>query len=255
MENIYITHNAKTGSEKPNFYKDKENRCPFCERHNVLPESVLDEDGPIFLIKNRYPVIPETDPTVLIENDTCKDQFHTYKKEHLEQLFLFADKNWKKYLNGDYQSVMFLKNYGPYSGGSVLHPHMQIIGYKKTNIEKNIKDEDFEGILVEEKEGVALNLSTKPRTEFYEFNVIGKSITEEKFRTYVQIATKFILEKINKRYESYNIFFYKRKEKTVAKIISRGPGSPFLAGYLVSQLPNNLEEVANDLKEYIETKS
>lgn len=54
-----------------------------------------------------------------------------YTKEHMRSLINFGVKKWM-YMDktGEFKSVIFYKNHGIYSGGSIKHPHMQIVGLK-----------------------------------------------------------------------------------------------------------------------------
>ena len=74
--------------------------------------------------------------------------------------------------SGEYASVLFFKNHGPMSGGSLRHPHMQIIGLNEMDVNENVKLEQFEGVTIAQNEHVTFNLSVKPRMGFFEFNVI-----------------------------------------------------------------------------------
>ena len=119
--------------------------CPFCSRH--LLEEILDEDGSILLVKNKYPVLEDTFQTVLVETDDCLSELSLYPKEHLYRVLRFGIRNWFAMIqSGEYASVLFFKNHGPYSGGTIRHPHMQIVGLKHYDYHKNFSPDQFKGI-------------------------------------------------------------------------------------------------------------
>jgi hypothetical protein len=66
--------------------------CPFCARH--LLAEILDEDGSILLVKNKYPVLENTFQTVLIETDDCLSELSLYPREHLHRVLNFGIRNW-----------------------------------------------------------------------------------------------------------------------------------------------------------------
>ena len=55
-----------------------------------------------------------------------------------------------------YRSVILFKNHGPYSGGSISHPHLQIIGMKEVDYHQNITMANFEGTNAFTHNGVEL---------------------------------------------------------------------------------------------------
>jgi galactose-1-phosphate uridylyltransferase len=51
-------------------------------------------------------------------------------------------------LRKDFKSVILFKNHGPLSGGTIRHPHMQIVGLEQVDYKENIKFECFEGATI-----------------------------------------------------------------------------------------------------------
>lgn len=151
--------------------------------------------------------------------------------------------------SGKYESVIFFKNYGPLSGGTIAHPHMQIIGLNDLNYKENILPEVFNGLIIKQSDEVLFTLSTKPRVGFYEFNIkMPDDGYREAFGHYLQTAVHYILNHFPFKASSYNIFFHHLGRHIYAKIIPRFVTTPIYIGYGIPQVPNNLEWMAEELK-------
>lgn len=243
----HLSFRTDIGVQKPESIRNKNTRCPFCARDELT--GIIDTEDSIILLKNKFPVLEEADQTVLIETDDCLSELSSYSKEHLIKLFTFAFKHWKRMEeSGDYRSVLFFKNHGPLSGGSIAHPHMQIVGLKSVDYMENVSPTQFEGLEIQGNNGVSFSLATKPKVGFYEFNV--RMTSEEQidtFATYTQIAVHYILNEFPFRANSYNLFFYKFNGAIYVKIVPRFVTTPLYIGYSIPQVPNNLEWMKDDL--------
>ncbi|MFC4799939.1 DUF4931 domain-containing protein [Neobacillus sp. GCM10023253] len=248
MENKHLYFNTSIGVKKPENYRNKEQACPFCAREELT--DLIEVDGPIILLKNKYPVLENAYQTVLIETDDCHAELSTYSKEHLHRLIRFGLKHWLDMEeSGGFKSVIFFKNHGPLSGGTLAHPHMQIIGLNDLDYKEKVEPEMFEGILIAEENGVRFTLSTKPRVGFYEFNVeMPEFGYQERFSEYMQMAAHYILHHFPFRATSYNIFFHHLDGKIYAKVVPRFVTTPLYIGYGLPQVPNNLNWMADELK-------
>lgn len=248
MENKHLHFNTSIGVKKPENIRNKAQACPFCERGQLT--GLIATDGPIILLKNKYPVLENAYQTVLIETDDCHAELSTYSKEHLHRLVRFGIKHWLEMEEtGNYRSVIFFKNHGPLSGGTLAHPHMQIIGLHDLDYKEKASPEMFQGIVLDEGEGARMNLSTKPRVGFYEFNIeMSDSSYLERFAEYLQIAVHYILNHFPFKANSYNVFFHHLDRKIYAKVVPRFVTTPLYIGYGLPQVPNNLEWMAEELK-------
>lgn len=248
MENKHLHFNTAIGVKKPENYRNKEQACPFCAREELT--DLIEIDGPIILLKNKYPVLQHAYQTVLIETDDCHAELSTYPIEHLHRLIRFGLKHWLEMeQSGRYQSVIFFKNHGPLSGGTISHPHMQIIGLNDIDYKEKVEPEMFEGIVLAEEDGVSFTLSTKPRVGFYEFNVEMDDFGyKERFSEYLQTAVHYILNHFPFRASSYNVFFHHINKKIYAKVVPRFVTTPLYIGYGLPQVPNNLDWMAGELK-------
>lgn len=248
MSDSHLFFNTEIGAQKPNSIRNKNIRCPFCARDQLT--DIIDTEGSIILLKNKYPVLENAFQTVIIETDECMSELSLYSKEHLVKLFSFAIGHWLSMEKSDeYKSVIFFKNHGPLSGGSIAHPHMQIIGLKTIDYLQNISIETFQGITIHETDDVTFALSTRPKVGFYEFFVsLEKMESLPSFASYIQLAVHYILNHFPFKANSYNLFFYHIGEKIYGKIIPRFITTPLYIGYSLPQIPSNLEWMAEDVK-------
>lgn len=248
MKNSHLHFNTSIGVKKPESIRNKTAACPFCARDELV--DLIEVDGPIILLKNKYPVLENAYQTVLIETDDCQGELSTYEPSHLHRLLKFGIRHWLQMdQTKQYESVIFFKNHGPLSGGTIAHPHMQIVGLHDINYKEKVSDEIFEGITIEEKDNVRFTLSTKPKVGFYEFNVeMADNIYIEAFGEFIQIAVHYILNNFPFRANSYNLFFHHYNGKIYAKTVPRFITTPLYIGYGIPQVPNNLHWMADDLK-------
>lgn len=252
---------------KPNTVSDQSATCcPFCKRELIkLENNVLAEEKGRLLIENKFPVLSNCYQTVFVESYGCHDDLSNYSKDNLYTVLQFGLVQWLKMSeNPTFQSVLYIKNHGRYSGASIHHPHMQIIGLKDIDYRESIQLDQFEGIPIGMKNSFEWNISTHPSSEFYEFNT---SISKKQFQDYlnginsepfhsfanaIQNTVHYILNVLNPNFRSYNLAFYEFEDRIYAKIISRGFGngavnSVFVLAYNISQTPNNLKDIAEEV--------
>lgn len=247
-EKKYLVFNTSIGKNKPENIVNVDAGCPFCDREHLT--DILASDGPIILIKNKYPVLIDTLQTVLIETDECNTDLSLYSKDHLYRLIRFGVEKWQEMSqSGEFASVIFYKNHGPYSGGTIRHPHMQIVGLKEIDYTKNIDVESFRGTIIHQKNGVELNLSHKPRNGFFEFNVLLSELKYlNQMADYIQLVTHYLLHHFHKNCKSYNLFFYKIDNQILVKILPRFVTSPLFIGYSIPQISTRAAEVVKEIQ-------
>jgi ATP adenylyltransferase/5',5'''-P-1,P-4-tetraphosphate phosphorylase II len=245
----HIEFNLNIGKQKPESIINTTTKCPFCDRESL--EGIIAADGPILLVKNKYPVLQDTVQTVLIETDECTSELSLYPKEHLYRVFRFGIDNWQQMeREGHYKSVIFFKNHGPFSGGTIRHPHMQIIGLNTIDYMDSVYPEHFEGLVIHKDAEIELNLSTKPRVGFFEFNAILSDLTQlNRLADDVQSVTRYILGNFHRNCNSYNLFFYKLDHAIAVKIMPRFVTSPLFIGFAIPQVSSRLEDVVLDFQE------
>ncbi|MDD3114311.1 MAG: DUF4931 domain-containing protein [Anaerovibrio sp.] len=268
-----IDFNIAVGKHKPRTFQGMPNQssCPFCDVKNLT--GILATEGNIILLKNKYNVMEPSDQLVLIETDQCRSDIPEYSREHMRRLVRFGLSHWLTMVNsGDYQSVVFFKNFGPLSGGTLRHPHMQIIGFPKINPALMYEPEEFQGVPVITQNGVEVNISTQPRVGFTEINLnltaaaysSKVAFAEEKVQSpaplplpgamdtladYIQGAVAFLKEIHQRENFSYNLFFYIYQGRVHVRLMPRYPTSPLFIGYSIHLNPTNREQTAKQLRE------
>ncbi|MFP7487292.1 DUF4931 domain-containing protein [Priestia filamentosa] len=249
----YIPFKTNTAKQKPNTLINQQHKCPFCDRETLVKEqNSLKQTKDFLIVENKFPVMEGSFATVLIEHLSCDEHIGTYSVEYLTELLNFAIDYCKELEStAKYQSVAFFKNHGIFSGGSIKHPHMQIVGFESLDYKVDINPNNFVGASVIENDLVDWNVSSFPRAEGYEFNIIIKDTKRIDVLAFlIQKTVQFILESLNTKYQCYNLAFFFEDDSITVKVISRGPTSVLLLGFEIHQTPDNLEEVAHRLKEY-----
>lgn len=243
-----IRFNTTIGKQKPENIIHNDAACPFCDVENLT--DILDTDGDIILLKNKYNVIETADQFVIIEGKECRADMPDYSKEHMHRLIRMGLRHWMSMLNsGKYMDVLFFKNYGPLSGGTIRHPHMQLIGFPVIDGSLFFHPEELQGLVIDKRENVELNISTSPRIGFGELNIVPEiGSNPDIIADYIQIAVDYLMHHFHKRCTSYNIFFYHKGKQIFVKLLPRLATSPYFIGYNIHLLPTNVEQLAKEMK-------
>ena len=154
-----------------------------------------------------------------------------------------------------FTSVLFFKNYGPMSGGSIYHPHSQIIGLEDYDYREDIHKEHFEGWIIYEEDGLRITLSNRPIHGFFEFNMrFDPQLDTSILAKYLQRTLRYVLEGFSKYAKSYNLFFYDINDGYhYLKIVPRYITSPLFIGYGISQVCHETRalEVIRHIQPYL----
>ena len=249
-EDKYLVFLNDVNKDKPNeFHMINMKECPFCNRDKLT--DIIDEKGPFMLLKNKYPTIKDTYQLVIIETYKCGNDMGSYSEEYMKELIEFSVRHWLKIENsGEYTSVIFYKNHGPRSGGSLKHPHMQIVGLKDIDYRLRIKWSYFEGIEIHKTNNCLVNLSHKPFNGFTEFNILIDDclFALDELSTNLRKIVHYLLNDYFVKCDSFNIFFYHLNGKIICKVTPRFTSSPLLLGYGIRQISSCEQEIADKLK-------
>ena len=208
--------NTNIGRQKPENIVHSEAACPFCEPDKLT--GIIETDGDIILLKNKYNVLEGADQFVLIEGSECWADMPDYTPERMHRLIAFGMRHWERLRrSGKYEAVLFFKNYGHYSGGTIRHPHMQLVGFPHLQTQLLFRRSDFEGLT-------------------------------DTIADYIQIAVDFLMHRFHRRLDSYNIFFYNNGEEIFVKVLPRFATSPMFVGYNIRLVPSNLEEMCTRIR-------
>lgn len=235
---------------KPQHLGSEKAGCPFCDY--AEEDNILRKEGNHLWVLNKYQTLRDTFQTIIIEHPDHNKDISTYTIEENRKLFAFAFDCWAKTkADPQFKSVLFYKNHGPLSGGSLKHPHMQIVGLKEIDGEAQIQSENFEGITVLSEKNVEINFSSMPVMGFLEINLLVDVKAVDAINCladYVQKTVKYILNTYHHgRCESYNLFLFEREGKYIVKLTPRFIVSPYFVGYKLTQ--NFTEEHLLLLKE------
>ena len=250
-----IKFDTDIGSTKPVNIFNNENYCPFCDVEHLT--DIIDTDGDIIFLKNKYNVVKDADQFVLIEGRECFSDMPDYTKGHMRRVIKMGLKHWRRLLKcGKYQEVLFFKNFGPMSGGTIRHPHMQLVGFPKLKSELLFFPEELRGVVVKDQNGVEMNISNCPRIGFGEINIVPQLEGDiDTFADFIKIGVDYLTHFFRKNLTSYNIFFYHRNEQIYVKLVPRFATSPYFVGYNIRFLPNNIESIAQEIREiYFDNK-
>lgn len=244
-----IKFNTDIGSTKPATLAHAEAACPFCDVEHLT--GIIDTDDDIIFLRNKYNVIEGADQFVLIEGRECENDMPDYSQEKMRRVIRMGVKHWQNLLaSGKYEEVLFFKNYGLMSGGTIRHPHMQLVGFPRLNSALLFDEAELSGLVIAERDGVELNISDCPRVGFGELNLVAEADGSlDALADLLQIAVHYVKNFFNKRTTSYNIFFYRRAGKIFAKVMSRYVTSPYFVGYNIHFQPNNIERIAEEIRE------
>ena len=245
MDSNFMGVDVSAARQKPETIRHKEESCPFCDREHLT--GVIETEGDMVFLRNKYNVIEGADQFVLIEGRVCHSDMPSYTKEHMHALIRFGLRMWQRLKkSGRYEAVLFFKNYGPLSGGTIRHPHMQLIGLPHVKKELLCRPEEFEGPVIHERDGVTLNVSDVPRIGFWEFNILPpEDLTPAAIDTtadFIQIIVDFLTHHFGSQTQSYNIFFYDLDGRIAVKLLPRFATPPIYVGYGIHFRPSSLEE-------------
>lgn len=261
MDKNPLVYEYSIGKRKPYDY-DYGNRqgnqnagCPFCDVQHLI--NIYEKDGDKIWLKNKYPTLKDTNQTILIESSDHQGDISTYTREDNQELMKFGLKCFQKMNNsGRYQSVLWYKNFGPKSDGSLTHPHMQIVGLYHKDGYHDIGADNFKGFEVGRSGSVEMNLSARPVQGYQEVNILTHDNTNlDTWADLIQKGTQYVRSVLSHGVDSYNLFFYPINDGqgTCCKIIPRFYASPYFVGYKISQVDDSdtLKWEAERLKGFV----
>jgi galactose-1-phosphate uridylyltransferase len=246
-----IVFQPQIARQKPETIVHRDHSCPFCDVANL--KKIIQQEADRIWLVNKYRTLAKTWQTVIIETAVHEGDISTYSHEQNRAILKFALNAWQQtQASGKYRSTALYKNYGPLSGGSLSHPHLQIVGFEEADIYQQIKPENFQGMKVVADDRVELNLATEPIMGFVEFNLILRDINQiDEFADYLQLIIQYLLgDYFNGRCNSYNLFFYPApQQQIIAKVVPRFIASPYFVGYKASQVNDyqRLAEISQEL--------
>ncbi len=235
-----LEYNLDIGKTKPDTVHRDERYCPFCDVAHL--KNVMETREHMIWLENAYPVLRNCWQTLIIETDDCDGDFSTYEPSYAVQLIRFGLEKWQQVKDmHKFKSVVFYRNHGYMSGGTIHHPHSQIVGFKDYDYHEDIQLYHFVGTPILQEEGIEINLSQRPIIGFYEVNLILSDMNKlPVFVHYMQKTASYFMNDFIKHNDSYNIFFYDflENKNLYVKIIPRFLTNPLFVGYMIAQISN-----------------
>ena len=106
----------------------------------------------MILLENKYQVLQEAYQLLIIEGSECNADIPDYTLEHMQELMHFSINHWLNIINSKkYKTVLFFKNHGPLSGGTMRHPHMQIVGIKNLSLKICVINANLKALKLQKK--------------------------------------------------------------------------------------------------------
>ncbi|ERT61738.1 DUF4931 domain-containing protein [Megasphaera vaginalis (ex Srinivasan et al. 2021)] len=246
-----IEYNLDLGRTKPDTVHRDASYCPFCDVANL--KNILDRRGHMIWLENAYPVLKEAWQTLIIETDDCDADFATYTPEYALALLEFSLEKWRQVKDmGRFRSVLFYRNHGYMSGGTIRHPHSQIVGLEQYDYHHDISPQHLHGHPIMTAKELEINLSDAPLIGFYEVNLILKDEGAlPYFVRSMQATALYFIRSFASFNDSYNIFYYDfpGDASLYVKIVPRFLTNPMFVGYKVPQVANK-EHVARFIKDF-----
>ncbi|OYS18562.1 DUF4931 domain-containing protein [Lactobacillus taiwanensis] len=242
MNNDPLIFEFAVAKNKPSsFNSEKSNICPFCDVENLT--DIYQTNGSMIWLANRFPTLKDTKQTVIIESNQHKGDVSSYSQEYNRKLMKFALNCFDEMQqSGEFRSVLWYKNFGPKSNGSLAHPHMQVVGLNKEDGYKYIYENNFTGIHVFKTNNMEVNFATHPIQGFQELNInLLEDSGLDKWADWIQYGIRYTLKEMyGGRCDSYNLFFYPNRNGICCKIIPRFYAPPYFVGYKLSECNDNV---------------
>ncbi|MDY3982670.1 MAG: DUF4931 domain-containing protein [Veillonellaceae bacterium] len=255
--NTALIFDTALANTKPETMHHKDNYCPFCDTTHLT--NILAQEKSIIWLLNKYPVLRDTWPTIIIETDHCHSEFSEYPLNHAEQVLTFTLSKWQETIDSKrFASVLCFKNHGPMSGGSIRHPHSQIIGLKDYDYHLTMEQKHFDGWLMYEEPNLQVTLSKEPLIGFSEFNIHFTNQTSiRNLAKTLQDILHYILREFARFTSSYNYFFYTMGHDLYIKIVPRYVTPPLFVGYGIPETYDDAraDRIKSALLPYLTTAS
>ncbi|WP_125980512.1 DUF4931 domain-containing protein [Loigolactobacillus iwatensis] len=246
-QNQPLKLNSQISQRKPENVVHLNNRCPFCDTNSLT--NILASDNDIIWLENKYHTLENTWQTVIIESGNHFGDISNYSQAHNHKLFAFTLACWQKAAeNKKFKSILLFKNHGPLSGGSLGHPHLQLVGLEQQDGYSEINSTNFQGTIIAKNQFIELNISAQPIMGSTEFNLIINATSALNWLAdYTQVITRYIITSyFQGKFDSYNLFFYHRANQIICKVVPRFIVTPYFAGYKIAQVDD--EQRTDEIK-------
>ena len=249
----YLYFDRTIGSGKPDTIRNNSTLCPFCDLKKS-GSKIINQEGTFSWIYNKFPTNTNATQTLVIETDNCLDDITSYSTSYFTKLLVYIFKcreDLKK--TNKYKSVILYKNHGHYSGGSIRHSHMQIVGLDDIDYLEKIEESHNTGLVIYIEDNISINIADTPMIGFTDLNIVMKNNDIENFAINIQRVVRFAKDNYLREDFSYNLFFYFYKDKVICKVCVRYPSTPMYVGFKITQVLTEKEnkEIAIKFNDFI----
>ncbi|OUT00488.1 Galactose-1-phosphate uridylyltransferase [Lactiplantibacillus plantarum] len=254
MPNQPLIFDTAIAKDKPENIRHPHNACPFSDPGQLT--DIIAQDADRIWLLNKFPTLQATWQTIVIEAARHDGDIATYSSAQNRAVFAFALKHWQATIaSGRFKSVLCYKNFGPHSGGSLRHPHMQIVGLMAADGYANVTAANLTGYSVLAVDQVQVTVSDRPIMGFVEINVAAPATAIAPLADAVQQVVQYTLNTyFHGQCDSYNLFFYPRDDQIVAKVVPLFNVSPYYIGYRLAQAdtPKRMRAIAEEIRQQFE---
>ena len=197
---------------KPENIRNVNGWCPFCH-----PEQLTDIfrcEGDLIWLMNKYRTIEDTVQTIIVESADHVGDPSNYRADEMRRIMRFSVECWHEMRrHGTYDDVLMFKNFGPLSGGSLRHPHLQIVGLKRgAGIPRPIETL-LSGVEVWSSSRARALVAAHPLVGPDEVTLVAQDVHDpaslDELADLLRAAVTYVLSTYRGgRCGSYNLFFY-----------------------------------------------
>lgn len=260
---------------KPENIRNVNGWCPFCH-----PEQLTDifrREGDLIWLMNKYRTIEDTVQTIIVESSDHAGDPSNYSADEMRRILRFSVDCWHEMrLTGRYDDVLMFKNFGPLSGGSLRHPHLQIVGLERCAGTPRPIETMLSGAEAWSSPCARALVAAHPLVGPDELTLVANdgrdpsSLAE--LADLIRAAVTYVLDTYRGgRCGSYNLFFYEdeaawctpsgpavagtaeAQARIVCRVVPRWPVSPYQIGYGITQVSSAVEltRIASELHPYV----
>lgn len=265
---------------KPENIRNVNGWCPFC--HPTQLTNVFRREGDLIWLMNKYRTIEDTVQTIIVESADHVGDPSNYTAAEMRRILRFSVACWHEMRrSGRCDDVVMFKNFGPLSGGSLRHPHLQIVGLRRGATAARSLETLLSGVEVWDSPRAQALVAARPLVGPDEFTLVARDghdlASLDELADLIRATVTYVLGTYRGgRCGSYNLFFYedeaawreptasmaeaagagvgtRESARIVCRVVPRWPVSPYQIGYGITQVSSatELSRIADELHPYV----
>ncbi|MBS5451158.1 MAG: DUF4931 domain-containing protein [Coriobacteriia bacterium] len=250
---------------KPENIRNVNGWCPFCHPEQLT--NVFRREGDLIWLMNKYRTIEDTAQTIIVESADHVGDPSNYTAAEMRRILRFSIECWHEMKrSGRYERVLMFKNFGPLSGGSLRHPHMQIVGLQRDAGTERSVDALLDGVEAWGSTNARALVATRPFVGPAEITLVARDQRDpaclDELADLLRASVSYLLGIYHGgRCGSYNLFFFEDEgawrtghdtasARLVCRVVPRWPVSPYQIGYAITQVSSHdeLARIAAELR-------